>query len=294
MLQRFIEWMDSWGDHINPLVVLSVRLFRNRVTIWMPCLYCVVVIILCLAGWFANLNCAKIFFVVSVTICWLGLSVGGVWASNITGLPIVDEMFRINTLSLRQYLHADITISIITSLFYISFAFLPLSVVQIIDIRWLNLPFLYIIPLLTFLIGQTMNLYFWSFDVHIPRHLKISYLHQDPTTLKQIKAVLMIVVFSFIAELLVVPFVGAAVFLWLTISMSQPFSIYNNFDFISLYFLLPIMLIVMSLAAYSLCVKGLRINRKIRFSGIFYNFVIYSILHICLLAIYFILVFFFR
>jgi hypothetical protein len=301
MLQRFIEWMDSWGDHINPLVVREVRrMFRNPSNIWLPCLYYVFVIILCLVSWFVDsLSCSTIFLVSSVGICYCGAVCGLVWANSIDSLSVVDEMFRMNTLSLRQNLHANIAILIITSLFYISFAFLPLSVVQIIgsvqltNFMWSNVHFVYIFPLLAFLIGQTINLYCLSLDVHIPQRLKVRFSPKDRTILEQIKVMLLMIVFFLMGGSLMVPFVAVAL-LWTEIFQLQPFSIYDKFDLFSIYFFLPIILTVMSLTAYSLCVKGLRINRKIRFSGIFYNFVIYSILHICLVAIYFILIFFFR
>ncbi|MDR1480090.1 MAG: hypothetical protein LBJ00_14230 [Planctomycetaceae bacterium] len=306
MLQRFIEWMDSWGDHINPLVVREVRrMFRNPAMICLPSLYCVFVIILCIVSWFDNLNCSSMFFTFAVIVCYLGLFCGSASTRNIEGASDVDEMFRMNTLSLRQYLHADITMSVLTSLFYISLALLPLSVVQIIgpvriivpvmfiDFRWSTVPFSYIIPLLTFLIRQTMSLYSSSFGVHIPRHLKLLPFRKKQTIPEQIKVVLLVIGSLFIGGLLMAS-LWVAMFLWIKIFQLQPFSIYNNFDLFSLCFLLPVMLIVMSLVAYSLCIKGLRINHKIRFSGIFYNLIIYSILHICFIAIYFTLTFFFR
>jgi hypothetical protein len=74
-----------------------------------------------------------------------------------------------------------------------------------------------------------------------------------------------------------------------------PFDIrYNRFDLFSIYFLLPIMLLIISATAYGLCLSGFKINYKHKYSKMFYNTFIYNLLNICLAAIYFILVLLFR
>jgi hypothetical protein len=72
------------------------------------------------------------------------------------------------------------------------------------------------------------------------------------------------------------------------------FHLYNRLGWITIYFLLPMILLIISATAYKLCRYGFKINYKPRYRGIFYNIFIYSIVYIFLLGIYFVLALLFR
>ncbi|MDR2437836.1 MAG: hypothetical protein LBE12_00505 [Planctomycetaceae bacterium] len=52
MLRRFIEWLDSLSDNINPLVVRDIRrMFRMSGYLGLLGLYCVLVIFIVIISW---------------------------------------------------------------------------------------------------------------------------------------------------------------------------------------------------------------------------------------------------
>ncbi|MDR2706729.1 MAG: hypothetical protein LBC02_13190, partial [Planctomycetaceae bacterium] len=160
MLRRFIQWVDSWDDHINPLVVRDVRrMFRNTY-LWILYSYCIFIILIVIITWNNKLTFACVSLAFAGAICYIGAWWGWFTTLEMSRIFRVDEMFRMNTLSPRQYLHAYITMSIIKSLFITSLSLPPLTVVQLIGVPGLNLHFWYIISILAFLGGQTVNLAF--------------------------------------------------------------------------------------------------------------------------------------
>jgi hypothetical protein len=291
MLQRLIERLDFLSDEMNPLVLRDVRrMFRGADTIRLLCLYCVVLILIVIISWNDQRLLAILSLELACIICYIGILYGGFAAAGIMqGTFILDEVFILNGLSPRQYLHAYVTISTIKSLFLISLSLPPLTVVQLIGVRELPLAFVYIIPILTFLIGQTINLLVLSFVAYA----KSSGIKCFPTIWERTQGIFALLLSSVGLGIPWVPPLGA-LYLWKEIFKLLPLSFYNRFDLISLYFFLPIMLLAVSAIAYGLCRNGFKINYKPKFSSMFYNVFIYGILSLCLTVIYFILVLCFR
>jgi hypothetical protein len=296
MLQRFIEWIDSLGEQMNPLVVRDVRrMFRDSSYLWFLCLYCVVITIIVVIGWNGERDLpvtsfAKASFAVACTICCIGAFMGYMAICDMMGTFSRDKLFLMNSLSPHQYLHAYITISIIKSSFIISLSLPLLTATQLIGIRGLDLHFLiYIIPILAFLLGLTLNLLFLSFMAHVPTPGIKCFL----TVWEQIGEFFLGFLLSvgFCAILLPWFLVG---YLWSEVFKLLEFSINNGFDLFSIYFLLPMALLTISATAYKLSRYGFRINYKPNVSGFVYNVLIYNVLSFCLAAIYFILVLLFR
>jgi hypothetical protein len=305
MLRRFIEWVDSLSENANPLVVRDVRrMFRNPLTFWFLCLYSVLIILIVAINWnviiITSWDGNQLFdgkqfladasLVLACILCYWGGSCGWMGIMDMAAMFVRDETFLMNTLSPRQYLHAYMTISIIKLLFVISLSLLPLTVAQLIGVRRLNLHFLYIIPILSFLAGQTLSLLWLS---TIMAHGVSHGIKRFPTRREEVVDFFLINLLQIMFWSLLAPWL-LVLYLWKDIFELPPPSFYNRFDLISIYFLLPMMLVTKSVTAYRLCCNGFKINYKPKYSGIFYNIFIYTILNICFAVIYFILVLLFR
>jgi hypothetical protein len=290
MLQRFIEWVDSLGDYVNPLVVRDVRrMFRNPGYLWFPSLYCISIIFIVILNWNDKREFADLSLIVAGAIGCIG-ALGGVRAINeMAAIFNRDELFLMNSLSPRQHLHAYIAISIIESLFLISPSLPLLTAAQIIGVWEFNSYFLYMIPILTFLAGQTFSLFVLSFMAYaISPGIK-----RFPTIWEQIEEFFLGGLQGAVGLVILLPWFFV-LYLWSEVFKLPPLSCYNGFDLFSIYFLLPIALLTISVTAYTLSLDGFKINHKPNNFHIAYNIFIYNILSLCLAIIYFILVLLFR
>jgi hypothetical protein len=288
MLRRIIEMIDSLSENINPLVLRDLRrASRNFIYPGILCLYFVSIIFIVFLFWNDRefIDASSMF---AAVICIGGIFAGLLAVSDTATVFVTDELFLMNGLSPRQYLHAYITISAVNSLFVISLSLPPLTVVQIAGGQGLNLPFLYIIPILAFLLGQTFNLLILSFMAHA----KSPGIKRFPTIREQIAEFFFTVSVGLLFWLPCITWFLAG-FLWKEVFKLPPPTFNNRFDLISIYFLFPIMLLIISATAYKLCLYGFKINFKSKLSGCLYNIFIYTILSTFLTVIYFTLMFLF-
>ncbi|MDR2705503.1 MAG: hypothetical protein LBC02_06965 [Planctomycetaceae bacterium] len=290
MLQRFIKWVDSLGDYVNPLVVRDVRrMFRNPGYLGLFYLYSVSIILIVIINWNDKREFADVSLIVASVICCIGAFWGFMVINEMAAIFYRDELFLMNSLSPRQYLHAYITISSIESLFIISLSLPLLTAAQIIGVENVSSLFLYIIPILAFLAGQAFSLFVLSFIAYsrspgIKRFLTIS---------EQIGEFCLGGLQGAVGLVILLPWFFV-LYLWSEVFKLPSPSTYNGFDLFSIYFLLPIALLTISVTAYTLSLDGFKVNYKPNNFRIAYNIFIYNILSICLAVIYFILVLLFR
>jgi hypothetical protein len=283
MLQRFIKWIDARGEQMNPLVVRDVRrMSRNPTYPWILWVYCVAIILIVIVNWNDKREFADVSLVVAIAICCVG-AFGG-WMATIDMAEIFhrDELFLMNSISPHQYLHAYITISIIESLFIISLSLPLLVAAQLIGVYSF---LLYMIPILAFLAGQALSSVWVSFLAHgVSPGIKFF-----PTVWEQIGVCFLIILSSTGIGSIILPWILVNYLRNNVFKLPTP-SIYNGFDLFSIYFLLPIALLTISLTAYKLSRDGFKINYKPNYSRMIYNVLIYNVLSVCLAAIYFILI----
>ncbi|MDR1484507.1 MAG: hypothetical protein LBT09_06750 [Planctomycetaceae bacterium] len=290
MYKNFIEWIDSIGDWMNPVVVRDVRRrhrsgsdFRGIIT------YSCVMVVGCLLIYFlANLETLqaeiqriashKDIFIICNFIIFFTTNLC-TSASLILVCSIVicertdDEMFQITPITPRQYLHAYVLESLFFSIFS-SALLIPLAV--IIFANTLN----FLIVIATFLsavmFGQIIFLVVLSFIARIKNADQIFY---------------MLIFFcigggSFLAMPVVLPWIIVVGVLLEGYFSKTTFDINYGFGFVSIFILLPIALLLLGVIAYYLSLYSLKTRRKSIITGLLFNMFCYSLFSFFAACIY--------
>jgi hypothetical protein len=265
--------LDSWDDWINPITLRELR-----IEIFMLSLESVVTFFwLGVIVWYSiifynipeNLFLKEQAFQFSVIPA--GISVSGILLSFSIFTPIirgryVDELLGIVPLSPQQQVHGYWAFVCIWSIFWNS-TFLPLIAFgQLIGpVSYMLL----LVPFGSFFLSQFMTLICLSFSARIKRDREM--------------------VLSFFTTLFFYP--GLVAFLWCNVIMFavrhwQPLVWNRGFGFVSLFILLPIMLLLHGYISYKLSVYGFKTWRKPFWRSLILNITVYMLFNVTAAAVW--------
>ncbi|MDR0703382.1 MAG: hypothetical protein LBF88_00165 [Planctomycetaceae bacterium] len=273
MLRKLMNQLDSWDDWINPITLRELR-----IEIFMLSLESVVTFFwLGVIVWYSiifynipeNLFLKEQAFQFSVIPA--GISVSGILLSFSIFTPIirgryVDELLGIVPLSPQQQVHGYWAFVCIWSIFWNS-TFLPLIAFgQLIGpVSYMLL----LVPFGSFFLSQFMTLICLSFSARIKRDREM--------------------VLSFFTTLFFYP--GLVAFLWCNVIMFavrhwQPLVWNRGFGFVSLFILLPIMLLLHGYISYKLSVYGFKTWRKPFWRSLILNITVYMLFNVTAAAVW--------
>ncbi|MDR0705766.1 MAG: hypothetical protein LBF88_12360 [Planctomycetaceae bacterium] len=267
IFQRIINWIDSWDDWFNPITVreLQTLMHRRFELLFLSLLFIATItytMVLYVLETRYDLSPEELGlgFSVCPAICSLyGVLIGLVNAGSLYRSRFADELFSIVPLSPQQQVYGYWAVSCIESIFFNSLCLLFIAIGQLIG----PAPYiLLLIPLGSFFLSQIITLIFISFFARIKR--KWEYV---------LFVVIMFYPFSGLG-LIIVPWIGVITFAlqhWQTLVWNQ------GFGFVSLFILLPIILLLHGYIAYKLAIYGFKTWRKPFWCALLLNFVIYTL-----------------
>jgi hypothetical protein len=288
MLKKFIAWIDSFGDCINPIVVREMRRYAKR--------YNMEAFLFVYAFWISSvavwgqystsdsvvIDVGFVLLPTCVVLCIIGILFGLLTIASVFEEPFKDEMFFMNSLSPRQFLHAYVCLSTLWSSLIFSLALFPFVIFSILDgfLSFLTIwKYCFPLLLLTVLSSQLISLIYISIQSQLT-----SYGLTHKSTLFE-SAVTCLLVLAFIPFVLLIP-LALAIFLWIGVFNLAAIDIQHGFEFISFYFLLPIGILIEGIAAYRLSLNGFKTNYRPNLSKVFYNIFCLSNLNIFMAILY--------
>ncbi|MDR0609827.1 MAG: hypothetical protein LBG58_06935 [Planctomycetaceae bacterium] len=273
MLRKLMNWLDSWDDWINPITLCELRCEISRssfesivLSFWLATIVGYVVFFYNIPENLSPKELALQFYVIPA-----GMSVSSILLSVSTFSSIIrsryiDELLGIVPLSPRQQVHGYWAFVCIWSIFWNSI-FLPvIAFAQLIG----PVPYiLLLIPFGSVFLSQIMILICLSFAARIKRYWEI------------ILSVLTVFFF----------YPGLLFFLWkevvvFVVQNYQPFVWNCGFGFVSLFILLPVMLLLHGYIAYKLSVYGFRTWRKPFWHSLLLNIAVYILFNVISMAIW--------
>ncbi|MDR2641792.1 MAG: hypothetical protein LBC74_03245 [Planctomycetaceae bacterium] len=273
MLQKLITWIDSFDDYVNPLIVREMRrLSKTYEMFFFISFWLTVYSIIFFAAFFNDVSTnilLEVFSVICGIIWIIAILSGFLNYQSIIENTRRDETLFLTGLSSRQHLHGYWGMSILWSLFFISFS-IP-SLIGLVLIT--NSHYLFLIPLEVFLSSQCITLFCLSI---LAQSTSAGIKHVF--TAKE--SFLSVIVFIFSMVCFQFPFI--------IISFPQlnVLSYFKEFGFFSIFVQLPIAQIIIAMVAYKLSLRGFKTNYRPRFKEIFYNCGVYFLTNIILTAIH--------
>ncbi|MDR1052686.1 MAG: hypothetical protein LBL39_00770 [Planctomycetaceae bacterium] len=283
MFKKLIERIDSVNDYVNPIVARDVRIeFSSSWLSVVVMIYSCFLIVVCLLVYFLcdldllELEINKSVCVINnmtwfiVFLCVCSLSSLYVFSRIINLVEFTDAMFLLTAITPRQYLHAYMLETFIFSSFLTSL-FAP-AIFVILGQLSNFLAFIAIALCYEVLVAQMYALITLSFLARVKRSA-------------QAGNVSICFVFGWLISFLPLLFfalVWTDYFMWQTIGI---------FEFISIYILLPIGLLLTGAMGYKLSLYAFKTRGKSLVRMFFLNIFCYTLLSVVMALIYFCIVF---
>jgi hypothetical protein len=270
-----MNWLDSWDDWINPITLRELRCNTRGYGFEVFVLFFWFVAIIGYAAIFyipdlrQNLlqkEQALLFSVFPAALSLCNFLQGFGVSSSIRRGRIVDELLDNVPLSPQQLVHGYWAFICIYSVFWISLSLPLIAVGQLVG----PVPYiLLLVPLGSFFLSQIMTLIYISF---------VARIKQDWEAM-----------LSFFTALYFYP--GLVVFIWyyviiFALHLGQQLVWNNGFGFVSLFILLPVMLLLHGYIAYRLSLYGFRTWRKPFWRSLLLNITVYTLFHVTAAAIW--------
>jgi hypothetical protein len=276
MLKKFIAWIYSLDDSLNPLIVREIRReLRNGgyfASIGIYLLFFTIFISLRLLGVINNELLISIFSMICFALWFLGYFIGVAQIKTAEECANRDEMFSGIPLSPRQYLHAYWGLSIFVSSYFISLS-LPLLIAMIIIGHSFSV---LVIPPTVFLANQAITL------------ITLSFISQSTSAGRKYT----LTVYECIQITVLSIFNFCSFILWFVISVTRinydwpsDWKVWESVNVIH-FFILMILFLIICRTAYKLNLRGFNTNHKPKFGELFRNTLVYFLLNITLVTIY--------
>ncbi|MDR1485005.1 MAG: hypothetical protein LBT09_09300 [Planctomycetaceae bacterium] len=280
-MKKFIGWVYSFDDFLNPIVVREVRreLRSGGYAGSFPLCLVLFTLLICLN--FLGVIDVQLLLDVFWMCCWImwviGFFSGCLSTCRVDDCTVNDETFFLVPLSPRQYLHAHLTLSILLSLYRLS-----LSLPPILTIIFMGHSFsLLVIPATVFLASQTVNLVLIS---SIAQAASAGIKH-ILTVLDYIKLAFLIIINFFVFVVWFIFLVAYIDYLPYSLQDWESFSGINLFHI----FLAIIVMLTNCRLAYKLSLRSFDKNYKPRFIGLFHNARIYFLFNTIMAIIYYLI-----
>jgi hypothetical protein len=276
MFRRMITWLDSWDDRINPIIVRELRRgVRSEcwelfvLFFWFAALILYAFFLICCPddvrknnGWFF------LFVPVIILIVIFLLNLSFLFLFKFKTHRTLDELLDAVPLSPRRQLHGYWATLSIYSFFSCCFFYPFIVIGQLIE----PIPYVFFfMPIAAFLVSQMIILVLLSFSARLKQEWEFNVL-------------------SFFSQLLgYLP----AIFIYRRISRSYSIFIQwdQGFSFVSLFILLPAVLLIIGYVAYQLALYGFKTWQKPLWKALLLNLAVYLLLTFTLAAIGFAITF---
>ncbi|MDR2346683.1 MAG: hypothetical protein LBE18_11500 [Planctomycetaceae bacterium] len=298
MFKKIIQFIDSFGDYINPIIVRDFRrcikeksLDLEGIIGMINCYFsmCIltaaVFIILLIVDPYSDtsevlLTWLTVFLMFAVfMISGINIIISTVIMANMANAPLSDDMFFTIPLSPRQRMNAYLGTSMLWSIFIVSFSFPFAAIYQVAAV---NDPFNTIVlfsPIISILTSLVLSLIMISFIAQ-----KRTAGASNPTFMEGC----LMIIFAFVFLLSISIPLQIGIGLWLVFKLPN-INIFNGFGFISLYILLPLGLAGYGIIAYNIGAKGFKPSYRTNWLLLWRNLLIYLILAVIYPVLYFII-----
>ncbi|MDR1484508.1 MAG: hypothetical protein LBT09_06755 [Planctomycetaceae bacterium] len=284
MLKKIIKWIDSFDDKINPIVVREMRkvtrngLIENIVLLYFG-LAVLAAIVVAMNFLHQNVHFTTGLFTILALVfpyCIMIIAAGGsAGMACIDSTTLTDEIFATVSLSPRQQLNSYWSMTTLGALFMFSLL-LPLSVTFTVVVR--NY-FILLIPVIGLLFSQALCLEMISIGAQFR-----TAGNARPTFWENFFFSSIVLIYL---GLLAVTWVAGVAFTWAFIfAGSSPDEFAKDFGLISLYILLPIVLLANGIIAYKQCKTGFNSGFKTNWYTMIRYTINYIVLNIICAIIY--------
>jgi hypothetical protein len=265
--RQLMNWLDSWDERLNPITLRELRCetrvwdFEVTVLVVWFLVFVYAFITLCIPELKNPLQKVQegLFGLLLINNVLVILLPGSFVLESMRRSRRVDKLLNIVPLSPQQQVHGHWALTCIWSIFCSSISLPLIAFSQLIDpVSYVLLP----IQLVAFFLSQIMSLVFISFSARIKQNWEL--------------ALSFLAIFGF--------YLGLIVIIWryVILLVLDQWQLVRNygFFFVSLFILLPVILLLHGYIAYKLSVYGFKTWRKPFWRSLLLNMTVYTLFHL--------------